>query len=289
VEQPASVLTLGSCANVMAKIAQLMPSILEQMYIAEDDATKYQAVLEADRRMRQLVGELPGVILRVQDSAIEPSASYIATARRTLAISAADKVCLAARSFPIVKITNVFPQIIMIHRPFLLKSLQSPLYLFTRRTCVSAAMTILREHELADQDDECLPLWVHSAFAVTAVVVLCLNMTYADGNVVQSSYNLESQRHLIRKARDRLARQEADSLARRGVYLIDVLLSESHATSGASQAFRFNIDNVLSSFFELEEQDLVRGPDTERLELGLRSDPTDEIPAFDEWFSGVFA
>lgn len=78
----------------MAKIAQLMPSILEQMYIADDDVTKYQAVLEADRQMRHLMGALPGVLLRAQDLAVESKASWIHTARRTLAISAADKVCL---------------------------------------------------------------------------------------------------------------------------------------------------------------------------------------------------
>ena len=78
----------------MAKIAQLMPSILEQMYIAEDDSTKYQAVLEADRRMRQLMAALPVVVLRTQDHAVESRASWIYTARRTLAISAADKVCV---------------------------------------------------------------------------------------------------------------------------------------------------------------------------------------------------
>jgi hypothetical protein len=177
----------------------------------------------------------------------------------------------------------------MIHRPFLLKSFQSPLYLFTRRTCVSAAMTILREHELADQDEACMPLWVHSAFAVTAVVVLCLNMTYADGNVVQSSYNLETQRQLIQKARDRLTRQKADSLARRGVYLIDVLLNESHITSGTPQASTLNLDSVLSSFFELEERDQARGRHTERSELDLQPDPPNEIPDFDQWFSAVFA
>jgi len=90
----------------MAKIAQLMPSILEQMYIAEDDATKYQAILEADRRMRQLMGGLPGVVLRAQDPTVEPEASWIFTARRTLAISAADKVCPVADSYPVIGFAN---------------------------------------------------------------------------------------------------------------------------------------------------------------------------------------
>jgi len=150
-------------------------------------------------------------------------------------------------------------------------------------------MTILREHELALQDDSCLPLWVHSAFAVTAVVVLCLNMSHADGNVVQSSSNLETQRSLIQKARDRLAMQKADSLARRGVYLIDVLLNGSHVALGTSQALELNLDDILSSFFELERQDQTRGRDTERLELGLQPDLPDETPDFDQWFSAVFA
>lgn len=151
-------------------------------------------------------------------------------------------------------------------------------------------MTILREHELADQDEQCMPLWVHSAFAVTAVVVLCLNMTYADGNVVQSSCNLETQRQLIQKARDRLTRQKADSLARRGVYLIDVLLEQSHNTPGTSQASSLNLDSILSSFFELEERDQTRGRHTEqREEPDLQPDPPNEIPDFDQWFSAVFA
>jgi hypothetical protein len=84
----------------MARIAQLMPSLLEQMYIARDDVTKYQAVLEADRRMRQLMVALPGVVLRAQDPAVESKASWIHTARRTLAISAADKVCPDAMLLP---------------------------------------------------------------------------------------------------------------------------------------------------------------------------------------------
>ena len=150
-------------------------------------------------------------------------------------------------------------------------------------------MTILREHELADQDDECMPLWVHSAFAVTAVVVLCLNMIYTDGNVVQSSYDLETQRHLIQITRDRLTKQKADSLARRGVYLIDVLLNESHIASGTSQACALDLDSVLSSFFTLDGQDQRCGQDAECLQLDSQSNPPDEVPDFDQWFSAVFA
>ena len=83
-----------------------MPSILEQMYIAEDDVAKYQVVLEADRQMRQLMGALPDVLLRAQDPAVELNHTWLPTARRTLAISAADKVCLAARSHPVIRFAD---------------------------------------------------------------------------------------------------------------------------------------------------------------------------------------
>jgi hypothetical protein len=150
-------------------------------------------------------------------------------------------------------------------------------------------MTILREHELVDQDDQCWPLWVHSAFAVTAVVVLCLNIIYVDGDVVQSNCDLETQRHLVQKTRDRLATQNADSLARRGVYLIDVLLDESHSMPRTSQGSALDLDRVILSFFEVERQDQTLGQATEHLELNLQSEVANEAPDFDQWFSAVFA
>ncbi|GAB1741419.1 hypothetical protein NU219Hw_g6652t1 [Hortaea werneckii] len=116
IDRDTSVLTVSTCAIIMSKVARLMPDILEGTYAIEKDETaKYQQVILADRRMRELVATLPPVTLRKQDASQEPQCPWIATARRILAISAADKI-------------------IMIHRSFFLKSLQSPLYLFTRNT-----------------------------------------------------------------------------------------------------------------------------------------------------------
>ena len=93
----------------------------------------------------------------------------------------------------------------MIHRSFLLKSLQSPLYLFTRNTCVSAAMTILREHgELSASGSGCFSIWVHSAFCVTATVVLCLNILHADKQLSFHVRSIEQQLDLVMSARKRL-------------------------------------------------------------------------------------
>jgi hypothetical protein len=112
-------------------------------------------------------------------------------------------------------------------------------------------------------------------------------MKYADGNVVQSSSDLEAQRHLIQKARERLAKQKADSLARRGVYLIDILLNKPHDTPGQFSAL--SLDKVLTSFFELEQQDITRGKDLESAELESQPNLPNETPDFDQWFSAVFA
>ncbi|KAI7379574.1 hypothetical protein KC336_g19163 [Hortaea werneckii] len=93
IDRDVSILTISTCAIIMSKIARLMPDILEGAYATERDETaKYQQVILADRRMRELVATLPAVTLRRQVSSQEPQCSWIATARRTLAISAADKV-----------------------------------------------------------------------------------------------------------------------------------------------------------------------------------------------------
>jgi hypothetical protein len=112
-------------------------------------------------------------------------------------------------------------------------------------------------------------------------------MTYTDGNVVQSNSDLEAQRRLIQKARNRLAKQNADSLARRGVYLIDILLNETHATPG--QFSTLSLDSILSTFFELEEQDKARYQDHRSLATEPQPNPPNETPDFDQWFNAVFA
>jgi hypothetical protein len=113
-------------------------------------------------------------------------------------------------------------------------------------------------------------------------------MIYADGDVVKSNCDLETQRHLVQKTRDRLAKQKADSLARRGAYLIDVLLTGSHITPGISQACALDLDSVLLSFFELERKDQTSGQDMEHLEFNLQLDLPNETPDFDQWFTAVF-
>lgn len=110
----------------------------------------------------------------------------------------------------------------MIHRPFIFRSFRSPTYAHTRRTCIAAATTILREHEAITQCDD-LSIWTHTAFCITAAVILCFEVLHR-GSV--ESPEVASHRDAIQAARDRLIARKDDVLASRGVTLIDVLSLE---------------------------------------------------------------
>lgn len=180
----------------------------------------------------------------------------------------------------------------MIHRSFLLKSFQSPAYLFTRQTCVSAAMTILREHEeISMAGPECPPLWAHSAFCVAAIVVICLELLYCHASMtpVRRNHYLA----LIRAARARLSVSNHDTMARRGVYLVDAMLNEElysvEGEGGSDEdAARQKVTQILHRFLQLDRNPpedasaMLTSKSGDLLFIGERYDD------FDDWFNSHF-
>lgn len=225
--KPAFEITTSTYMIVMAKISMLIPGLIDGLFSLPSLFERYEHVINVDRQMRALVSQIPTILLNKARDNDDSNPPWLDLARRTLAIAAADKI-------------------IMIHRHFLLRSFESPLYLFTAKTCVSAAMTILREHKsLSDSTSKCIPIWSHSAFCITAVVVLCLDMLH--GWI--SRQNHEHQRSLVTQARARLSTHVTDTMARRGVHLIDAMLDEdSHATG------RSDLQPVFESFWALDAQ-----------------------------------
>lgn len=170
----------------------------------------------------------------------------------------------------------------MIHRPFLFRAFQSPTtpYSYTRRTCVAAAMTILREHEAITATDD-LSIWTHSAFCITAAVILSFEVsyrvstannnsttatvdnTYSDDNEKTNRELVEQYRAAISAARNRLVARNNDVLASRGVTLIDVISLEetafdhhtgsSASTSSASKII--DLPRVVENFFAVNKFD----------------------------------
>lgn len=116
----------------------------------------------------------------------------------------------------------------MIHRSFLLRSFESPLLFFTRTTCVSAAITILRELELIDQRG-CLPVWTHAAYCINSAIILCLHVQ----NSSPSDTKCAKYRDMIVNAQARLRRQKSDDMSMRGLKIIEALFNHEQTSRTA--------------------------------------------------------
>lgn len=71
-----------------------MPILLDslQSTAQESISDQYEHVVEIDKRLRQFVSTIPAILLR-EDSEHTIGTTWLGTARRTLALAAADKVC----------------------------------------------------------------------------------------------------------------------------------------------------------------------------------------------------
>jgi hypothetical protein len=258
--KPPSEVTANAFTIVMARISMLIPELVDGLSALSAPMARYEHVIAIDGRMRTLVSGIPPILLsRVRDaSARDPP--WLDLARRTLAITAADKI-------------------IMIHRPFLLRSFETPMFLFTRNTCVSAAMTILREHQsITDSSPSCVPIWCHSAFCVTAVVVLCLNMLHGG----LSRQSCEHQTSLVAQARVRLSAHTNDTMAKRGVHLIDAMLEGNSEMDG-----RMGLRRVFERFWALDQLGMHQQRE-ESLSTPYEFACADQPEDFDAWFHQAF-
>ncbi|KAJ9646183.1 hypothetical protein H2204_000846 [Knufia peltigerae] len=192
-EQPESVPTVSSYCIALAKIACLMPSLVDKLNSNLDQQPiedRYPHVLEMDLKMRDLVSSLPAFLKRTEPE--DPAwPTWVSWARSTLTISAADKI-------------------IMIHRSFMIKSFRESRYTYTRVTCVSAALTILREYDRIKHSNVA-SVWVVPAFTISAAIIIMLDLlhksvtdetTLARRGMVQSVVtNLEQDKHNVMSMR----------------------------------------------------------------------------------------
>ena len=111
----------------------------------------------------------------------------------------------------------------MIHRSFLVQSFVQPAYAYTRRTCVAAATTILREYH-RNQEADGISIWTHSAFCITAAIVLCLELMHTPEPEGPTAL---SYREMISSTRDALQCRTMDLVASHGQTLF-------HWADGAS-------------------------------------------------------
>jgi hypothetical protein len=131
---------------------------------------------------------------------------------------------------------------------------------------------------------------VHSAFAVTASVVLCLDMMHHEAGLAQPTSARHKQMSLVRNARARLVQQKMDSLARRGVYLIDILLAQVHCQPSVSASSPIDLNAIVSAFLYREREDEGGTHAQDMLSSTAGPSPRVNLPEdFDQWFSHMFA
>jgi hypothetical protein len=284
VDMPITTPTISTYTRVLVNLAELMPGLVDgfgPMKARKPTRQQYEHILHIDQKMRAVVKCIPSFLLR-PDKEKEEQFLWLGIARRSLAITAAEKI-------------------IMIHRPFLFRSFHDQTYSYTRRTCVAAAMTILREHEVIVREED-VSIWTHTAFAITAAVIMCFEVNATAENQIGLA---QSYGDAINAARTRLAARNNDVLAQRGVALIDAIFT-SESPMGASGNHNKMIDfgQILAKFSSFTRLNL--GPDTPEASLGRFSDmdtqdvigahfeqmqpawDTAEDIDFDAWFNGTF-
>ncbi|KAJ5150073.1 hypothetical protein N7448_001651 [Penicillium atrosanguineum] len=141
--------TLVTYHRCLYDIAIIMPQLQDDLSVSHTLFAKYEHVIRYDTQMRTLVSKHIPSCLR--SNAMDSSwPRYIPWARHCLAISSAHKI-------------------IMIHRKFLWSSFTNLAFAFTRKTCIAAAKTIIREQKQVIKEDGPV-LWIYHAFSVAASV-----------------------------------------------------------------------------------------------------------------------
>ncbi|RFU29523.1 hypothetical protein B7463_g6816, partial [Scytalidium lignicola] len=289
--------TITSYIRTLAHMATLVPRLFDELgplWSRKPLREQYQDVINGDREMRCLVGDIPSFLLREDTTEQSLKKPWLDIARRSLAITAAEKI-------------------ILIHRPFLFPSFQTARYPHTRSTCVGAATTIVREYANIVAADH-ISLWTHTAYCVTASIVLCLQLLYPQndlpdqngGEKVTLAQIEQKYCDLVSTTRKHLANRRGDVIATRGVRLIDTILSvggfgslgrisegvsigQSSSQDGAPNV-HIDLREVVAQFLTEDQTkfdlSVERWDYTTNVELPLDMDVVDVD--FDTWFEGVF-
>ncbi|KAL8366363.1 hypothetical protein RB595_004912 [Gaeumannomyces hyphopodioides] len=198
---PEHVPTISSYCRFVREIAAIMPRLQDSLVACNTAYTRYEQVRAWDMRLRRLAtAERPLFLSHVPPNPGWPA--WTPWARRALAISSGHKI-------------------IMIHRSFLSESFTNPAFAFTRRTCLAASKTIIKEYREVVEEDGPI-LWIHQAFSVAACIILVLDILHRDPDEPECV----EHRRLVEDALDILRLYRHSMIASRGIKIVSVLLGE---------------------------------------------------------------
>jgi hypothetical protein len=203
--------TITSYCRYLYSIASLMPRLQDSVESCNTLFTKYEQVLTFDRAVRELATQKRPVFL--SGVPIEPDwPVYVNWARSAAAISTSHKI-------------------IMVHRKFLSLSFTNTAFAFTRRTCIAASKTILKEFERTVADGGPV-LWIYHAFSVAAAITLCLEMLHSGS----TSLGYQEHHQLVMSTIRLLKKAETSKIATRGVWLLAKLMNTIPTAGTANRA-----------------------------------------------------
>ncbi|KAL4778605.1 hypothetical protein BJX76DRAFT_362573 [Aspergillus varians] len=196
--QPDDTPTSMSYHRLLYQVASLMPQLQDDLAQSNTLYTKYEHVLRYDTKMRTFASK--HVPQWLKNTPLDPGwPRYVPWARHCLTISSAHKI-------------------IMIHRKFLWPSFTNPAFSFTRKTCIAASKTIIRECKQVAHEDGPV-LWIYHAFAVAASIILCLDLLFRP----PSDAEHRGHRDLIQDTVAILSQNETSMIAKRGVTILRLL------------------------------------------------------------------
>ena len=192
-----------SFARSINNIAWILPQAHDALTSASTLYTKYEQVLHHDAKMKALERNGVPPFLSMTEMIRPEWPEWIPWARRSLTI------CFAHKT-------------IMVHRSFLGKSLTDPTFEHTRKTCMEASKTILKEVRQALDVGEGPMLWIDQAFMVAAGITLSLDIFHR--KTTEPEY--EEHRKHVETTIKMLSSFENSMIAMRGVRLLTSLLAE---------------------------------------------------------------
>lgn len=113
----------------------------------------------------------------------------------------------------------------------MVKSFRESRYAYTRVTCVSAALTILREYERI-KDSNVAAIWVVPAFTIGASIIIMLDLLHTPF----LNTAISGRREMIQEVVESLENDRHNVMAMRGVKLLRALLSKERDMREAQSA-----------------------------------------------------
>lgn len=205
----------ASFAKCIHEIASIMPQAHDALCAASTMYTKYEQVLYYDAKMKALATDGIPTFFHTGESIAPNWPQWLPWGRREL------KMCFAHKT-------------IMVHRSFLGKSLTDPTFEATRKTCMEAAKTILREARQPSDASSQPMLWIDQAFMVAAGITMSLDIFHRKA----SEPEYAEHRKFVENAVSMLSKYEHSMIAIRGVRLLTSLLAEEARLTAAK-----SIDN----------------------------------------------